>query len=55
MLGIGIGPANRACGACIGSNVFHEFAAEIGDGGEHAARDHIPFDLAEPDLDLIEP
>ena len=54
MRGISIGPANWAGGGCIGSNVFHEFAAEIGDGSEDATGNDIPFDFAEPEFDLIE-
>ena len=37
------------------TNVAHEFVAEIGGGGEDAARDDIAFDLGKPEFDLIEP
>jgi hypothetical protein len=39
----------------VGVDVASEFANQVGNGGEAAARDKLAFDLREPDLDLIEP
>jgi hypothetical protein len=37
------------------TDVAHELSLEVGDGSEHAAGDDIAFDLAESQLDLVEP
>ena len=37
------------------SDVSHELASEIGGRGKDPARDHVSFDLGEPEFDLIEP
>jgi hypothetical protein len=37
------------------TDVAHELLREVLDGGEDAARDHIAFDLGEPQFHLIEP
>ncbi len=37
------------------TDVAHELSLEIGDGSEHAACDDVALDLAEPQLDLVEP
>ena len=37
------------------TDVAHEFSLEVGDGSEYAARDDVALDLAEPQLDLVEP
>ena len=55
VLGIGVGPANRPGRCCVCPDVLHEFAAKIGDGSEDSSGNDIPFDFAEPDLDLVEP
>jgi hypothetical protein len=36
----------------VAVDVASEFASQIGNGGEDAARDKLAFDLGEPDLDL---
>ena len=37
------------------TDIAHEFFGQVLDGGEDAARDHIAFDLGEPELHLIQP
>ena len=37
------------------ADVAHEFSFEVCNRGEYAAGDDIAFDLAEPQLDLVEP
>jgi hypothetical protein len=37
------------------ADIAHELFLQIGDGSEHAAGDDIALDLAEPQLDLVEP
>jgi len=39
----------------VGVDVAAEFASQVGNRGEDAARDDLAFDLGEPDLDLVEP
>jgi len=50
---IGIGPAKRFRRCRVGSNVFPQFAGEIGNRGENAAGDDVALDLREPQLHLI--
>ena len=52
---IGIGPLDGFRALVVLTDITHEFATEIGGGGEDAARDHIAFNLAKPEFDLIEP
>ena len=37
------------------ADVAHELSLEVGDGSEHASGDDVALDLAEPQLDLVEP
>jgi len=50
---IGIGPAKRFRRCRVGSNVFPQFAGEIGNRGENAPGDDVALDLREPQLHLI--
>jgi hypothetical protein len=37
------------------TDVAHELFLDVGNGSEHAAGNDIALDLAEPQLDLVEP
>jgi hypothetical protein len=39
----------------VKADVAHQLFLQVGNGSENAARDHIALDLAEPQLDLVEP
>src|SRR5258707_14973028 len=40
---------------CVLTDVSHELSLQIRDGSEYTSRDDIALDLAEPQLDLIQP
>ena len=48
-------PLDRPSIGGVGVDVASEFASQVGNRGEDAARDDVTFDLSEPDLDLVEP
>jgi hypothetical protein len=48
-------PRKGLGGFGVGTNVFHQLAGKIGDGGEDAAGDYVALDLREPYLDLVQP
>ena len=52
---VGVLPRKWSCGLGVSSDVFHQLAGKVGDGGEYSASDHVAFDLGKPDLDLVEP
>jgi hypothetical protein len=52
---ISIAPANRRRRLVVLPDVPTSFPREVGDRGEDAPGEQIPFDLGEPELDLIEP
>jgi len=53
--GVRVFPPDRpgVGGVCV--DVASEFASQVGNRSEDAARDDLTFDLGEPDLDLVEP
>src|ERR1019366_5684505 len=53
--GVGVFPLDRPSIGGVGVDVASEFASQVGNRGEDAARDDLALDLGEPDLDLIEP
>ena len=53
--GVRVFPVDRPSIGGVGVDVASEFASQVGNRGEDAARDDLAFDLGEPDLDLIEP
>src|ERR1039457_6898735 len=53
--GVRVLPRDRPSIGGVGVDVASEFASQVGNRGEDAARDDLAFDLGEPDLDLIEP
>src|SRR6266566_143049 len=53
--GVRVFPLDRPSIGGVGVDVASEFASQVGNRGEDAARDDLAFDLGEPDLDLIEP
>ena len=53
--GVSVLPLKRASIGGVGVDVAAEFASQVGNRGEDAARDDLAFDLGEPDLDLVEP
>src|ERR1700730_10877861 len=52
---IGIFPLHGTGRFVVLTDVAHEFSLQIRDGSEYTSRDDIALDLAEPQLDLIEP
>ncbi len=52
---IGVLPLDRLGGGVVLADVAHELAPQICSRGEDAAIDEVAFDLAEPQLDLIQP
>src|SRR5690349_11300876 len=52
---ISIAPADRLRRLVVMTDVPTNLACEIGDRGEDAPGEQIPFDLGEPEFDLIEP
>src|ERR1700688_82021 len=48
-------PVDRPSIRGVGVDVASQFASQIGNRVEDAARDDLAFDLGEPDLDLVEP
>ena len=53
--GVRVFPVDRPSIRGVGVDVASQFASQIGNRGEDAARDDLAFDLGEPDLDLVEP
>ncbi len=53
--GVRVFPLDRPSIGGVGVDVASEFASQIGNRGEDAARDDLAFDLGESDLDLVEP
>jgi hypothetical protein len=53
--GVGVLPLDGPSIGGVGVDVAAEFASQVGNRGEDAARDDLAFDLGEPDLDLVEP
>src|SRR6202035_1806252 len=53
--GVSVLPLDGASIGGVGVDVAAEFASQVGNRGEDAARDDLAFDLGEPDLDLVEP
>src|ERR1035437_9466755 len=53
--GVGVFPLDGPSIGGVGVDVASEFASQVGDRGEDAARNDLAFDLGEPDLDLVEP
>src|ERR1035437_3515223 len=53
--GVRVLPLDRPSIGGVGVDVASEFASQVGNRGEDAARDDLAFDLGEPDLDLVEP
>src|SRR6266849_851206 len=53
--GVRVFPLDRPSIGGVGVDVASEFASQVGNRGEDAARADLAFDLGEPDLDLIEP
>src|SRR6202049_1906145 len=52
---IGIFPLHGAGRFVVLTDVSQELSLQIGDGSEYASRDDVALDLAEPQLDLIQP
>ena len=48
-------PLDRTSMGRVGIDVASEFAGQVGNRGEDAARDDVAFNFSEPDLDLVEP
>jgi len=53
--GVAVGPFDRRGVLVVMTDVTHELARQVVDRGEDPASDHIAFDAAEPEFDLIEP
>ena len=53
--GIGIFPLHGTGRFVVLTDVSHELPLQVGDGSEYAAGDDVAFDLAEPQLDLVQP
>src|SRR5271157_6215030 len=53
--GVRVFPLDRPSIGGVGVDVASEFASQVGNRGEDAARDDLAFDLGKPDLDLVEP
>src|ERR1035437_8585539 len=53
--GVGVFPLDGPSIGGVGVDGASEFASQVGDRGEDAARNDLAFDLGEPDLDLVEP
>ena len=53
--GIGIFPLHGTGRFVVLTDVSHELSFQVGDGSEYAARDNIALNLAEPQLDLVQP
>ena len=53
--GVRVFPLDRPSIGGVGVDIASEFASQVGNRGEDAARDDVAFDLSEPDLDLVEP
>src|ERR1035438_955657 len=53
--GVRVLPLDGSSIGGVGVDVAAEFASQVGNRGEDAARDDLAFDLGEPDLDLVEP
>ena len=51
---IGVFPLEWLDGLLVEPDVTHDFALEIRHRGEDTAIDHVPLQLADPTLDLIE-
>src|SRR5260370_16426326 len=52
---ISIFPLHRSGRFVVLTDVSHELSLQIRDGSEYTSRDDIALDLAEPQLDLIQP
>src|SRR5260370_34837280 len=52
---IGILPLHGTGRFVVLTNVSQELSLQVRDGSEYASRDDVPLDLAEPQLDLIQP
>ena len=53
--GVRVFPPDRSSIGRVCVDVASEFASQVGNRSEDAARDDLTFDLGEPDLDLVEP
>src|ERR1700730_5795777 len=53
--GVGVLPLDWPGGFVVSGDVGHELASQIVAGPENAAVDEVALDLAEPELDLVEP
>ena len=52
---IAITPADRFRRFVVVPDIPADFASEVGDGGEDAAREQVALDLGKPEFDLIQP
>src|ERR1700726_2348123 len=52
---VAIGPTDRLRGFIVAMEISTNLASQVGDGGKDAARQEVPLDLREPELDLIQP
>ena len=52
---VAVGPFDGRGVLVVMTDVTHELARQVVDRGEDPAGDHIAFDAAEPEFDLIEP
>src|ERR1022692_5172510 len=52
---IGIFPLHGTRRFVVLADVSQELSLQVGDGSEYASRDDVALDLAEPQLDLIQP
>src|SRR6266853_1014360 len=52
---IGIFPLHGTGRFVVLTDVAHKFSLQIRNGSEYASRDDVALDLAEPQLDLIQP
>ena len=53
--GIGIFPRHGTGRFVVLTNVSHELSLQVRDGSKYAARDDVALDLAEPQLDVVQP
>ena len=52
---VAVGPFDGRGMLVVMTDVAHELARQVVDRGEDPAGDHLAFDAAEPEFDLIEP
>ena len=51
---VGVNPPDGASVLGMSTNVFHELAAEVRNGSEYSASNHVALDLGKPDFELIQ-